>query len=37
LPTEETLKKYDFSPSYNIISVIDTEISDAPVKTKVVV
>ncbi len=37
LPTEDTLKKYDFSPSYNIISVIDTQISDAQVKTKVVV
>ncbi len=36
LPDSETLKKFDFNPSYNIISVIDTEDSSQEVKTKVV-
>ncbi len=36
-PSEKTLEKYGFSPSYNIISVIDTKNSDSEVKTKVVV
>ncbi len=36
LPDEETLKKFDFNPSYNIISIINTEDSSAEVKTKVV-
>ncbi len=37
LPTEDTLKKYNFSPSYNIISIIDTQDFSKEVKTKVVV
>jgi len=36
LPDESTLEKYDFSPSYNIISIIDTENTDRKVKTKVI-
>ena len=36
LPDEATMKKYDFSPAYNIISVIDTEDTSKPVKTKVI-
>ncbi|MBT3726746.1 hypothetical protein HOF65_00815 [bacterium] len=30
------MKKYDFAPSYNIISVIDTEDTSKEVKTKVI-
>ncbi len=37
LPTEETLKKYDFSPSYNIVSIIDIDNPTKEVKTKVIV
>ncbi len=37
LPDEETLKEYDFSPSYNVISVIDTKNPNREVKTNVVV
>lgn len=36
-PDEETLKEYDFSPSYNIISVIDTKNPNWEVETNVVV
>jgi len=36
LPDSETLKKYDFNPSYNIISIIDTEDTETEVKTKVI-
>ncbi|PID86572.1 hypothetical protein CSB08_00115 [Candidatus Gracilibacteria bacterium] len=36
LPDEETLKKYSFNPSYNIISIIDTEDTSNEVKTKVI-
>ena len=36
LPDQETLKKFDFNPSYNIISVINIEDPTAEVKTKVV-
>ena len=36
LPDSETLKKYDFNPSYNIISIIDIENTEAEVKTKVI-
>lgn len=36
LPDKATLEKFEFSPSYNIISVIDTENSLEKVKTKVV-
>jgi len=36
LPDEATMKKYDFAPSYNIISVIDTEDTSKEVKTKVI-
>ena len=36
LPDTETLKKYDFRPSYNIISIINVEDSQAEVKTKVI-
>ena len=36
LPDSETLKKFDFSPAYNIISVIDTENVDIDVKTKII-
>ncbi len=36
LPDKETLKKYDFHPSYNIISIIDTENTESEVKTKVI-
>ena len=37
LPDEETLKKFSFNPSYNIISIINIENSEEEVKTKVVV
>lgn len=36
LPDEETIKEYDFSPSYNIISIIDTKNTSNEVKTKVI-
>jgi len=36
LPDSETLKKFDFNPSYNIISIINIEDSSEEVKTKVV-
>ena len=36
LPDSETLEKFDFNPSYNIISVINIEDSSEEVKTKVV-
>lgn len=36
LPDEETLKKYEFNPSYNIISIIDTKNTSEQVKTKVI-
>lgn len=36
LPDEETLSKYDFDPSYNIISVINTNDFSAEIKNKVI-
>ena len=36
LPDNETLKKFGFNPSYNIISIINTEDSSEWVKTKVI-
>ncbi len=36
LPDKETIKKYDFDPSYNIISIIDTKDTSKEVKTKVI-
>ncbi len=36
LPDEETLKQFRFNPSYNIISIIDTEDFWKEVKTKVI-
>jgi len=36
LPDEETLKRFDFNPSYNIISIIDTRNTSKEVKTKVI-
>jgi uncharacterized secreted protein with C-terminal beta-propeller domain len=30
------MKKFDFNPSYNIISIIDTKNTDKEVKTKVI-
>ena len=36
LPDVNTLKKYDFSPSYNIISVINIKDTEKKVKTKVI-
>ena len=36
LPDSETLKKFDFNPSYNIISIIDIEDTENEVKTKVI-
>jgi len=36
LPDEETLKKFSFNPSYNIISIINIEDSSEEVKTKVI-
>ncbi len=35
-PDEETMKKYNFNPSYNIISVIDVQNTEKEVKTKVI-
>ena len=36
LPDADTLKKFDFNPSYNIISIIDTRDTTQEVKTKVI-
>lgn len=36
LPDKETMKKFDFNPSYNIISIIDTKNTSNEVKTKVI-
>ena len=36
LPDAETLKKFDFNPSYNIISIINIEDASEEVKTKVI-
>ncbi len=36
-PDEETQEQYDFSPSYNIISVIDTNDTSKEVKTNVII
>lgn len=36
LPDPETLKKFSFEPSYNIISIIDIEDTDSEVKTKII-
>jgi len=36
LPDPETMKQFDFSPSYNIISIIDTKNTENEVKTKVI-
>ena len=36
LPDKETLEKYDFNPSYNIISIIDTKDTSSEVKNKVI-
>lgn len=36
LPDKETIKKYDFDPSYNIISIVDTKDTSKEVKTKVI-
>jgi len=36
LPDAETLKKFNFNPSYNIISIINIEDSTEEVKTKVI-
>lgn len=36
LPDEDTISEYDFSPSYNIISIINTEDTSEEVKTKVI-
>ena len=36
LPDVETLKQYDFNPSYNIVSIIDTNHTDKKVETKVI-
>ena len=36
LPDKETMKNFNFNPSYNIISIINVEDSEAEVKTKVV-
>lgn len=36
LPDEETLKEFDFSPSYNIVSIIDTKNTSNEVKTNVI-
>jgi uncharacterized secreted protein with C-terminal beta-propeller domain len=36
LPDKETIKQYDFAPSYNIISIIDTKNTSKEVKTKVI-
>ncbi len=36
LPDEETIKQYDFNPSYNVISVIDTKNTNKKVETTVI-
>ncbi len=36
LPDADTLKEYEFSPSYNIISIIDTKNTENDVETKVI-
>ena len=36
LPDPETMKQFEFSPSYNIISIIDTKNTENEVKTKVI-
>jgi hypothetical protein len=36
LPDEETIGEYDFSPSYNIISIVNTKDTTQEVKTKVI-
>ena len=36
LPDSETMKEYGFSPSYNIISIINTKDTENDVKTKVI-
>ncbi len=36
LPDEETIKQYDFNPSYNVISVIDTKDTSKKVETSVI-
>lgn len=36
LPDAETMKKFDFNPSYNIISIIDIDNTSEEVKTKVI-
>jgi len=36
LPDEDTLKEFDFNPSYNIISIVDTKNTSNQVKTKVI-
>lgn len=36
LPDDETLKNYEFTPSYNIVSIIDTKNPNAKVKTQVI-
>jgi inhibitor of cysteine peptidase len=36
LPDADTLKKFDFNPSYNIISIIDTNDTSKEVKTKII-
>ena len=36
LPDKETIKQYDFAPSYNIVSIIDTKNTTTEVKTKVI-
>lgn len=36
LPDVETMKKFDFNPSYNIISIINTKDTSSWVKTKVI-
>ena len=36
LPDSETMKKYSFNPSYNIISIVDINDTEKEVKTKVI-
>ena len=36
LPDEDTIEKYSFNPSYNIVSIIDTKNINAKVETKVI-
>lgn len=37
LPDEETIKQYDFNPSYNVISIIDTKNTSKKVESSVIV